>query len=215
MTQNNARMEPWDQRLARVFVRLLERTPVTPNQLTAVTLALALAGAGLLASGRPDWADWGAGLFVLARFMDHFDGELARRKGLSSRFGYYFDYVAGGTSYAALFLGIGIGLAQGPLGGWSLVLGIGGMSSALISMGLNLGIDKALEHGADDGVACGYPSFAGFELEDGIYLIAPITWAGFLTPFFVLAGTGATIYCLWTLATLLRLRRGRPTRETP
>ena len=134
---------PWDQRAARVLVRPLARTPVTPNQLTTLTLVLALAGAGLFAAGDAALVEWAAGLFVLARFLDHFDGELARLKGLASRFGYYYDYVAGGVSYAALFLGTGIGLAAGPLGPWALLLGLAGSASAVLSMGLNLGIDKA------------------------------------------------------------------------
>ncbi len=199
---------PWDQRIARVAVRPLVRTSVTPNQLTAATLLLALAGAGLLAVGEPTLANWGAGIFVLARFMDHFDGELARQKGMASRFGYYFDYVAGALSYGALFLCIGIGLRHGPLGGWALALGLAGIVSAVVSMFVNLQIDK---HQSGDGDACGYPAFAGFELEDGIYLLAPITWLGFLTPFFTAATVGATVYCLWslwTLWTLIGLRRG-------
>lgn len=195
--------------MANILIKPLARTPVTPNQMTTVTLLLALAGAAMLAMGRVDLANWGVTLFVLARFMDHFDGELARMKQMTSRFGYYYDYVVGGLSYSALFLGIGIGLSQGPLGDWSFLLGGAGVASALISMGLNLGIDKAQEQGANDGVACGYPAFAGFELEDGIYLIAPITWAGYLLPFFVLAGIGASVYCLWTLVTLIRLRARR------
>lgn len=200
---------PWDQRIARVLVRPLVGTPVTPNQLTAVTLVVALAGAGLLAAGQPRLADWGAGLFVAARFMDHLDGELARQKGMSSRLGYYLDYVAGAISYGALFLCIGIGLGGGPLGGWAMVLGLAGTASAVLSMFLNLGIDsKREEGGAEPGDAVGYPGFAGFELEDGIYLLAPITWLGYLTPFFVAAGVGATVYCLWTLWRLVRLRAG-------
>ena len=202
---------PWDQRAARVLVRPLTRTPVTPNQLTTLTLVLALAGAGLFAAGDAALVGWAAGLFVLARFLDHFDGELARLKGLASRFGYYYDYVAGGVSYAALFLGIGIGLAAGPLGPWALLLGLAGSASAVLSMGLNLGIDKAKaqEKGgaAAVGDAIGYPGYAGFELEDGIYLLAPVTWLGFLTPFFVAAGIGATLYCLWSLWLLWRVRR--------
>ena len=62
-------------------------------------------------------ANWGAGVFVLARFLDHFDGELARLTGQSSRLGYYLDYVSGGLSYCALFAGMGIGLPGGDLGG--------------------------------------------------------------------------------------------------
>ncbi|MCH7487357.1 MAG: hypothetical protein IIC04_10260, partial [Proteobacteria bacterium] len=79
-----------------------------------------------------------------------------------------------------------------------------GAAAAVASMFLNLEIDRR-----GDGEAVGYPGFAGFELEDGIYLLAPITWAGFLLPFFVAAGTGAVLYCLWTLASLLRGKSGR------
>jgi len=203
---------PWDQRIARVLVKPLVKSPVTPNQMTMFTLAVALAGAGLLATGDAVNADWGAGLFVLARFLDHFDGELARQKGMTSRLGYYLDYVSGALSYAALFLCLGIGFIDSPLGLWAIVLGAAGAASAVVSMFTNLGIDKHLDlndNAGDDGHdAIGYPGFAGFELEDGIYLLAPITWAGFLMPFFVAAGIGAGVYCLWTCWTLLRLRRG-------
>ena len=202
---------PWDQRIARVLVKPLVKSPVTPNQMTMFTLAVALAGAGLLATGDAVNADWGAGLFVLARFLDHFDGELARQKGMTSRLGYYLDYVSGALSYAALFLCMGIGFIDSPLGSWAIVLGAAGAAAAVVSMFTNLGIDKQLdlkdEAGDDGHDAIGYPGFAGFELEDGIYLIAPITWAGFLMPFFVAAGIGAGVYCLWTCWTLLRLRR--------
>ncbi len=198
---------PWDQRIARVAVKPLVRTAVTPNHVTLVTLLLAIAGAALLAVGEPTLANWGAGVFVLARFLDHFDGELARQKGMSSRFGYYFDYATGGLSYGALFLCIGIGLRHGALGGWALALGLAGTVSAVVSMFVNVQIDKH-QGGDGDRDAVRYPAFAGFELEDGIYLLAPITWLGFLTPFFAAAGVGATVYCLWSLWTLIGLRRG-------
>ena len=71
-------MPPWDKRLARILVRPLARTGVTANQVTTFTLALGLTGAALLATGDAGHADWGAGLFILSRFLDHFDGELAR-----------------------------------------------------------------------------------------------------------------------------------------
>jgi archaetidylinositol phosphate synthase len=197
---------PWDQRIARVLVKPLVNSPITPNQLTVVTLAVALVGAGLLAEGSTTYANWGAGVFVLARFMDHFDGELARQKGMTSRLGYYLDYLSGAIGYGALFICIGVGLRESALGPWAMALGLVGTASALLSMVLNLGIDKHLK--ADAGKdAIGYPGFAGFELEDGIYLLAPITWFGLLMPFFVLAATGSAVYCLWTGWRLFRLQR--------
>ena len=199
-------MIPWDQRAARVLVRPLVHSPVTPNQLTLFTLLLALAGAGLFAAGDLALSNWGASLFVLARFLDHFDGELARQKGMSSKLGYYLDYAAGALSYGALFLCIGIGLGNLELDQWGIILGLAGAASAVISMFTNLGIDKARDT-ADEGEAVGYPGFAGFELEDGIYLIAPITWAGWLLPFFVAASIGAAVYCLWTCWSLILIRK--------
>ena len=200
---------PYDQRIARILVRPLAGTPISPSHITALTLVMALAAAGLLAAGDPAAANWGAGVFVLARFLDHFDGELARLTGQTSRFGYYFDYVTGAASYAALFAGIGVGLSNGPLGGWALVLGAVGAAAALIALFLNLDLDK--QKGLSAGDATGYPGYAGFELEDGIYLLAPLTWLGWLAPFFVACGIGAGVYCLWTAWTLLRTRAaGRP-----
>ncbi len=198
---------PYDQRIARILVRPLAGTPIAPNHITAISLLLALAAAALFALGDPAAANWGAGLFVLARFLDHFDGELARLTGRTSRLGYYFDYVTGGASYAALFAGIGVGLSGGALGGWALLLGAAGAASALIGLFLNLGLDRQLQLAG--GEAVGYPGFAGFELEDGIYLIAPVTWLGWLEPFLVAAGIGAVIYCLWTVRRLVAARAAK------
>ncbi len=196
---------PWDQRLANIMVRPLARTPITPNQLTIVTLLLALAAAALFAVGDETAANWAAGLFILARFMDHFDGELARMTGKTSRLGYYLDYVVGALSYGGLFLGIGIGARETFLGEWAIILGMAAAGSAVLSMFLNLRIDRQSQF--EEGEAIGYPGFAGFELEDGIYLIGPITWAGYLTPFFALSAAGAVVYTLWTLSVVLRRRR--------
>ncbi len=198
---------PYDQRIARVLVRPLARLGATPNQVTAVSLLLALGAGALFAVGGAPAIHWAAGLFVLARFLDHFDGELARLTGTTSRFGYYFDNAAGGLGFAALFAGIGWGLAAGPLGGWALALGGTGCATALLAMGLNLDLDRQL--GLGEGEAVGYPGWAGFELEDGIYLLAPVTWLGWLEPFFVAAGIGAAVYLLWTLGRVLRARMAR------
>jgi phosphatidylglycerophosphate synthase len=198
---------PYDQRIARVLVRPLARLGAMPNQVTGLSLLLALAAGGLFAFGEAKTGHWAAGIFVLARFLDHFDGELARLTGKSSRLGYYFDYLAGGLSYAALFAGLGVGLAGGALGVWALVLGLSGAAAALVSLVLNLDLDR--QQGLAEGEAVGYPGLAGFELEDGIYLLAPVTWLGWLVPFFVAAGIGAALYCLWTLGRVVRARLSR------
>ena len=63
-----------------------------------LSLALGVAAGGLFACGEARAAGWGAALFMLARFVDHADGELARLTGRTSRIGYCYDYVAGALS---------------------------------------------------------------------------------------------------------------------
>lgn len=202
---NSGSTSPWDQRLARVMVRPLARTPVTPNQLTLVSLLVSLLGAGLLATGEPAAMNWGAGFFVAGRFLDHFDGELARATGRTSRVGYYLDYIAGSASYVGLFIGVAFGVYAMLPQGMALLLGIIGGIAAVVVMALDFRLDSALHAGSADG----YPAWGGFELEDGIYLLAPITWLGFLQLFFVLAAVGAALFALWTLIRVLRVRPQR------
>ncbi len=187
----------WDQRLASYLVRPLVGTWVTPNHVTTASLILSLAGAGLFASGNPTAANCGAGLFMLGRFLDHFDGELARQSGQTSRFGYVYDYVAGCLSYSALFLALGVGLRDGLIGGWSIALGL---CAAPVILATTLAALRLSDEGDDED----YPIYAGFELEDGIYLIGPIIWIGWVEPFFLLGAAGVLLFGIWTAYRYLR-----------
>lgn len=198
---------PWDQRLARWLVRPLAKTPLRPNHITMLSLALGVAAGLLFARGQTRAAGWGAALFMLARFVDHADGELARLTGRTSRIGYCYDYVAGALSSVALFAGIGVGYAGGPLGGWMLALGLAASVVALAGMGFGLAADA--RRGSGDGP---YPQWGPFELEDGIYLLGPITWLGGLAGFFVLGALGQIIF---SAVRLRELRHARPPAAPP
>ena len=76
-----SQIEPWDQRTARFLVRPLASSWVRPNHVTAVTLVMVLTSGVLFGTGDVALMHWAAGLFVLARYLDHFDGELARLQG--------------------------------------------------------------------------------------------------------------------------------------
>lgn len=152
------------------MVRPLAATPVHPNHLTALSLALGLAAAILFAQGDPRAAGWAALLFMVAVFLDHTDGELARLTAKTSRFGHYFDYLAGSANYTMLFIGIGFGLSGGAPDSWAFVLGLAaGLSNPVI---VTLRLTMEIKRGPS---ATRHPSFAGFEIEDFIYLIGPIT----------------------------------------
>jgi archaetidylinositol phosphate synthase len=195
---------PWDHRLARWLVRPFARTPLRPNHITTLSLALGVAAGLLFARGETRAAGWGAAFFMLARFVDHADGELARLTGKTSRIGYYYDYLAGALSSVALFAGIGVGYAGRPLGGWALALGLAASVAALAAMGFGLAVDA--RRGSGDGP---YPQWGPVELEDGIYLIGPITWLGGLAAFFMLGALGQIVFSALRLRELRHARTRR------
>lgn len=80
--------------LAAVFVRLLYSTRVTPNQITFLSLLVALlADAALL--GCPGWVGLASAalLLYLSFVLDCTDGQLARVTGQSSTVGSYLDFL--------------------------------------------------------------------------------------------------------------------------
>jgi phosphatidylglycerophosphate synthase len=72
-------------------VRLLYPTSITPNQITFLSLIFGLASAGFYVSGIPDALVWGAVFLYGKVFLDNVDGNLARVRGTTSRFGRFLD----------------------------------------------------------------------------------------------------------------------------
>lgn len=187
-------MPPWDIRLARVLVRPLQQTRVSPNHLTTLSLIAGLAAAALYASGNSTAADWAAVLFILAILLDHADGELARRMGKTSWFGHCYDQFAGMVTYIGLFVGIGVGLPGDSLADWAVPLGVA--AGVGVSAIFALRFEMERRQGKE---LTKQPDFAGFEIEDIMYLVGPITWLNGLQPFLIAAGIGAPLFALWVL----------------
>lgn len=185
---------PWDQKLARILAKPLVRTPVHPNHITTLALLIGLAAAWLFSLGDRDAANWAAALFVLAAFLDHVDGELARLAGKTSRFGHYYDHVVSGVTYTAGFIGIGIGMSHGVLGWWAIPLGIVAGISITIILSVRLGME--IKHGKE---SIRQRNFAGFQAEDVLYVVGPVTWLGGMMPFLVAAGVGAPLFLIWVI----------------
>jgi phosphatidylglycerophosphate synthase len=78
----------------RWVVCLLYPTSVTPNQITVLSLVFGLVSAGFYVSGITDSLIWGA-IFLYGKvFLDNVDGNLARVRGTTSRFGRFLDSLA-------------------------------------------------------------------------------------------------------------------------
>ena len=183
--------KPWDSRLAHWLVSPLRGTWVHPNHLTTLGLASGLAAANLFATGRPASMNWGAAVFVLSAIFDHADGELARMTGKTSSFGHTYDRVADLIVKMSIFTGMGVGVrasfgTAGPYLGAAAGLAI----IAIFVMRSEL----ARRQGPS---ALVQPAAGGFEIEDILYTIAPVTWLGLLPPFVLAASIGAPVFALW------------------
>ena len=209
MAQGTKFDTPWDQRLARILVKPLTRTPITPNQITSVSLLCGVAGGVMLGMGGAAMG-WGALLYVLAQFIDHMDGELARATGRTSVFGHYYDHVAGGIFEVVMFAGIGIGLQQtafaplglDALGPWASTMGAVAAIAVGVTVTLRMEIFRAFGRDAID-----QPGFAGFEIEDIMYVVGPLAWFGGLDVFLLLASIGTPIFMVMTIREYFVRRR--------
>ena len=183
----------WDQRIANRLMRPLAATAVTPNQITTLSFAIGLLAAGLYASGG-NASHAGGACFMLAFLLDHADGELARMTGRTSTVGHYYDVAAGGIVLVALFVGIGLGLRGEIPGAWPLGLGVSAGVATAVIFALRLELERRAGKTATD-----LRNLLGFEIEDVMYLVGPITWLGQLQPLLVLAGFGTPLFALFVL----------------
>ena len=93
-------------------VRMLYPTSITPNQITFLSLIFGLLSFGFYVSGRPDRLVWGA-IFLYGKvFLDNVDGNLARVRGTSSRFGRFFDSLTDFAITVLVYIGISFYLVQ-------------------------------------------------------------------------------------------------------
>jgi len=97
-----------DRTLSIAISRRLIPTRITPNAITGLSLIAGLGGAALLAFGATGVAVLGALLLWASSILDGCDGELARLKLLTSRFGARFDAITDHVVHAATFAGVAL-----------------------------------------------------------------------------------------------------------
>lgn len=118
--------------IAFAIVKLFYRLPVTPNQVTFLSLGAGLVAAYYFSLGTADGFFAGAIWYALANILDCCDGMLARLQGSGSPLGRLVDGIVDWVIAVAIFIGLGIGLegATGDPTVWYLVVA-GGITSAL------------------------------------------------------------------------------------
>ncbi len=86
--------------------RRLVETPLTPNQMSLISIFVGLVGALLMSWPGRMWPVGGALLFLFHSILDGCDGELARIKFMESRWGGLMDFWGDNVVHAAVFIGI-------------------------------------------------------------------------------------------------------------
>jgi phosphatidylglycerophosphate synthase len=98
------------------LTRLLVWTPITPNQISVLVAALVALGCWVTAHASMTMALVGTVIVLAASYLDCCDGEIARLKLLSSRFGAWIDTIVDELSSVGYMVAIGwhCHLAFGP-----------------------------------------------------------------------------------------------------
>jgi len=98
-----------DRGLSTRLSRVLVRTALRPNHITAIGTVVGLLGAWCFAHGAY-WSNLlGAVLFWCAVIIDGCDGEVARLKFQETRYGGLYDVVTDNIVHVAVFIGLGMG----------------------------------------------------------------------------------------------------------
>jgi len=116
--------------LTQPVVRLLAKTPVTPNSITWCGFLLSVGAAVLVVTGHLFAAGW---VVLVAGFLDMLDGALARLTNQVTRFGGVLDSTLDRLAEAAVLLSILVLYARGQLVAQSLLVGIALVSSVMVS----------------------------------------------------------------------------------
>lgn len=208
--------DTWTHRLARLAIRPLLGTGVTPNHLTTLRLLTGLAACLLLAllPYQPhhhglvhSLAFWGGMFWLLSAFLDRADGELARVGNMMSPGGHRYDYLVDNGINCLFFFSIGVGLTNAtlfghPLRDWSVLLGT--LAACLLFM-CNWMSERYETQVPDERIITGK---WGFHADDALYLLGPAAWLGWLLPILLGAVVGTGIMAALILVRLLRLPRG-------
>lgn len=99
---------PLVRQLSRHLTPVLLRLPASPNQITAAAIAVGMLSAGAFLIRGLAGAIAGVLLFILCQVLDNCDGEVARLKGLQSRFGARLDDCGDWLVHSALFVALGV-----------------------------------------------------------------------------------------------------------
>src|SRR6266540_800885 len=93
----------WYSAVLNPFLRFLAQLGITANMLTIASLLIVVIAGILLAFGKTILGAW---ILMLGAFLDGIDGELARVRGVKSKFGGFLDSICDHCGDFAIYLGL-------------------------------------------------------------------------------------------------------------
>lgn len=129
---------PLVRHLSYRLTPLILRLPLSPNQVTGLSLAAGLLGSACFLAGTWAWGVAGGLLLILCYTLDNCDGEVARIKNMSSEWGAKFDDLADWLVDSAFFAALGIGTWSATGQVLWLICGLAAAAGATIDYGVDL-----------------------------------------------------------------------------
>ncbi len=112
----------------------LIKTPITPNQVTIISLVLGIISGILFSCGEHAYTLMAGVAYFLSTIFDQCDGEVARAKQMSSEFGMVFDIIIDSIVNAIIVIGITIAIYKANGSDLTIIAGSLSMIGIVISL---------------------------------------------------------------------------------
>jgi phosphatidylglycerophosphate synthase len=112
------------RKISGFITGFLVRTPVTPNQVTVISLIYGLIAAVIFSFGGHTHTITAGLIFFLCIVFDQCDGEVARIKNMETEFGRSFDIIVDSIVSAAIVAGITFALYKASGSGFHIIIGL-------------------------------------------------------------------------------------------
>ena len=182
----------WDQKIARMISIPFIFFKIHPNIVTFIGILFGLLSCFLYSFGNLYIAKFASLFFFIGACFDHVDGEVARKLNKTSTLGHYLDHIGVCITYIALF----IGLALYSENNFNSGLLYGFISALCIFFIMSIRFYLERIKGAS---AIEQKNLLGFEHEDIIYIIIPVTFFNKIEAFLFYSFIGTQIFLFVTI----------------
>lgn len=122
------------RKISGLITWFLVKTPVTPNQVTIISLILGIVSAAFFSHGAHTCTIIAGMFYFVSTVFDQCDGEVARFRRMESDFGRVFDIIVDSIVNAAIVIGITIAIYKTNGSSLTIVAGFLAMMGIVISL---------------------------------------------------------------------------------